>query len=109
MSLDASSLVARISYCGGDGNDVTLTLVEPPAGRHLAGPWRLENGWLQVLASIGEFDGLQPHRWEVSEDLAAPNGWTPLEPAFMPAAGSALLTITNATTYPKRYFRLAVP
>ncbi len=109
MLLGFSPLVARISYRGGDGNDVTLTLIEPPVGRQLAGPWRLENGWLQVLAGIGEFDALRPHRWEVSENLASPNSWTTLGLDFVPAVSSALLTMTNATTAPQRFFRLAVP
>jgi hypothetical protein len=109
MLLGFGPLVARISYRGGDGNDVTLTLIEPPAGRRLAGPWQLENGWLQVLAGIGEFDALRPHRWEVSENLASPNGWTTLGLDFVPAANSTLLTLTNAKTQPQRFFRLAVP
>ena len=109
MLLGFSPLVARISYRGGDGNDVTLTLIEPPVGRQLAGPWRLENGWLQVIAGISEFDALRPHRWEVSENLASPNSWTTLGLDFVPAVSSALLTMTNATTAPQRFFRLAVP
>lgn len=80
-----------------------------PVGRRLSGPWQLENGWFQVLADIGEFEAHRPHRWEMSESLSIPNGWTPLGRAFTPAETGLLPTLTNASAHAQQFFRLVVP
>ncbi len=102
----AGLLTQRISYHGGAGKDVTATFVLPPAGRQLRGPFMLENGWLQILAGIAEFDYGRKHRWEANTNLTDTNGWTALGPDFLPGDSGTLLTITNASAFPRRFFRL---
>jgi autotransporter-associated beta strand protein len=103
-----SPVVGRLSYRGGDGDSFTLTLVQPPVGRRLAGPWLLENGWLQVLGGVAEFEEARLHRWEVNENAANAAGWVPLATNLMPEGRSLILTLTNTPTFPRRFFRLGL-
>lgn len=102
----AGLLTQRIGYRGGSGQDVTLTSVLPPSGRQLAGPWRLENGSLQILGGIAELEDFQPHRWEANTNLTTSTGWIPILDTFIPATDGTILTLTNPAAFPQRFFRL---
>lgn len=99
-------LTQRVSYQGGAGENVTATFVAPPAERRLAGPFLLENGWLQILAGTAEFEESQWHRWEANQELGDSNGWAAVGPDFRPVEQGTILTITNITHFPNRFFRL---
>jgi len=106
--LQSSTVVGRVGYFGGSGDDVIMTLVSPPNERRLLGPWILENGWLQVLGGVGEFEFFTPHRWEANNDLSNAAGWSPLATNLLPVEGSLILTVTNAAAAPRQFYRLAV-
>jgi len=102
-------MTQRIGYRGGDRHDVTLTFVLPPEGRKLAGPWHLENGWLQILGGNAELEDFLSHHWEDTTNLSDPGGWSPMGDSFISATDGTLLTLTNGAAYPRRLFRLAMP
>jgi hypothetical protein len=102
-------MTQRIGYRSGPGQDVTLTFVLPPSGRELAGPWLLENGWLQILGGVAEFEEFALHHWEASTNLFDADSWTPIGADFTPDVDGTILTITNRADYPQSFFRLAVP
>lgn len=99
-----NSSLARISYQGGDGNDVTLIMVIPPVGLQVADVWRLGNGWLQLLGGIEEFDIFRLHQWQATSNPVDTNSWVPLTAPFIPVETGLGAVVTN--TMPLQFFRL---
>ncbi len=94
----------EITYVGGDGNDVVLTVVStPPMLKSFA---RLPNGTMQVTGSG------QPGWFvifEATESLTPPVSWEMLEVEEPDNLGNVTFTDTDTTNHPMRFYRLTAP
>jgi autotransporter-associated beta strand protein len=70
-----SELHAVISYAGGDGNDVVLTIVSPntPPVADAGGPYTvLEGDWIELIGSASDVDGdIVALEWDLDYDGVA--------------------------------------
>ena len=93
----------QLSYQGGDGNDVVLTRVMPPAPANLQGITKLQDGTMRVSATG------TPGAWygvEANENLSAPGGWQVIGHVLCPAGGSMIFDDdANSGAYPQRFYR----
>jgi hypothetical protein len=93
--------VFRISYAGGDGNDVVLYRVNPPP--QITSITRLTNNWIQFQAA-----GVSnlTYTIQASTNLLT---WTNL--ATVPANTSGIFsyTDTNTALFPRRFYRALSP
>jgi hypothetical protein len=96
--------VFHITYTGGDGNDVVLTLdAIPPA---ISSFVSLPNGSKQI-SGVGE------PNWfaliEATESLAPPVTWELLDVQIPGSSGLITFTDTDATNHPVRFYRIRSP
>jgi autotransporter-associated beta strand protein len=94
----------RITYAGGDGNDVVLTLVAtPPAINSFSS---LPNGSKQIL-------GTGQPGWfaliEATESLSPPVSWELLDVEIPDGSGVISYIDTDATNHPARFYRITAP
>lgn len=102
----SSNQVFKISYSGGDGNDVVLTqLVSPPAPT-IGGVTSLPNHQIQVTGS-----GVPNWTYGVqaNEDLNHPNGWHDIGTAVADGNGNIVFTDPDAPKYSARFYRFVAP
>jgi hypothetical protein len=94
----------RISYAGGDGNDVVLTHVADVPPPHLGGLTHVGNGQAQITGS--GFAGL-PYKVEASTNLMQ---WTSIGTAKAASPGGELtFTDTDAPNFKYRFYRFLLP
>ena len=102
----SSNQVFKISYSGGDGNDVVLTqLVAPPAPT-IGGITNLPNNQIQITGS-----GVPGWTYVVqaSEDLNNPNSWHDIGSAIADGNGNITFIDPDAPKYSARFYRLVAP
>ncbi len=95
----------QLTYQGGDGNDIVLTRVVPPAPAHLEGVTKLQDGTIRVSATgtPGASYGV-----EAKEDLSYPGGWQVIGEVICTPNGK--MTFDDEATqfgggYPQRFYR----
>lgn len=102
---NASGLLFRVDYAGGDGNDVIATRVAMPApsvtGVHIP-----SNGWAQVTGQ-----GLPgfPYVLEATTNLTPVIQWTSLATNLANGTGLCVFLDTNSLAFPQRFYRLISP
>ncbi len=97
----ASGYWWRVSYTGGNGNDVTLTIVAPPA-TPLVTPTSVSNGFAQLTVTG---DSNLAYQVQASTNLANPASWTTLLVTNSPTVPFNW-TDTNAGSFIKRFYRV---
>jgi fibronectin-binding autotransporter adhesin len=101
-----SSQVFKITYIGGDGNDVVLTQQRVPKGPTL-GPIS-QNGSGQI-----EIAGKGVPGWvygvEATEDLGNPNGWQAIGGASADVNGVLTFVDVDAPNHAMRFYRFKAP
>jgi hypothetical protein len=102
--LPAGPVFLQISYTGGDGNDVTLTRVNPPF--QISGITPQADGSMQILGT-GQ-PGL-PHVLEGTTNLAPTIIWLPLRTNNADPLGLLNFLDTTATNFPLRFYRVRGP
>ena len=100
----ANGAAFRISYRGGDGNDVVLTQIA--ARPILNSPSLLANG--TVLIS-GAGSPRAAYEVQATTNLADPSAWLLRGTTLAQADGSLSFIHTNALSAPQLYFRLQAP
>ncbi len=101
----ANGAAFRISYQGGDGNDIVLTQIGLPAQPLLGGISALDGGGIR-LAGTG-YTNATYTVW-ANTNLAAAN-WAPIGTASADNNGLLQFTDANATNYSCRFYRLSWP
>jgi len=94
----------QITYVGGDGNDIVLTLAAtPPAIKSFTS---LPNGTKQII-------GTGQPGWfaiiEATESLKPPINWEVLDVQIPDGSGIVSFTDTDATNHPVRFYRITAP
>jgi autotransporter-associated beta strand protein len=100
-----NGIAFRITYQGGTGNDVALTLLAPPAQAEIK-LIDYVSGEAKILAggSIGF-----TYNVEANDDLGNSNNWVLLGTATVGGAGTMAFTDLEAVNYPHRFYRFVVP
>jgi hypothetical protein len=98
--------VFKISYAGGDGNDVVLTQLAAPPAPVIGGITNLPNGQIQLTGS-----GVPSwvYTLQASEDLSDPSGWHDIGTATADANGKLVFTDPDAPQHPIRFYRFVAP
>jgi autotransporter-associated beta strand protein len=94
----------RISYRGGDGNDVVLTQV---AARPILNPPSVQADGAILISGAGSPG--TAYEVQTSTNLADPSGWLVGGTAVAQANGSLSFIHTNAPSSPQCYYRLHAP
>jgi autotransporter-associated beta strand protein len=104
--LTNGATIFRISYTGGDGNDVTLTttLGAPPST--LTSISSLPDGSKQLT---GQGVSNLTYAVEAATNLSLPISWTNIGPAAANASGVFQFSDTNAPSFPTRFYRALSP
>ena len=95
----------RITYVGGNGNDVALTLLSQavPAEikiiEHISGQAKM-----LATGSIGFTYNVQ-----ANDNLGNPNNWVFIGTAIVGGAGTMAFTDLDAANYPHRFYRFVLP
>ena len=95
----------RISYQGGDGNDVVLTQTALPVQPIMGGVSRLNGGEVQITG-LGYMNAIYTI-WANTE-LTATN-WMTIGTVTANGSGVLQFADLSATNYPKRFYRLSWP
>jgi autotransporter-associated beta strand protein len=98
--------VFKLSYSGGDGNDVVLTQLATPPAPSISGITNLPNSQIQLTGS-----GVP--NWvytiQASEDLGNPNGWHDIGTATADVNGKLTFLDPDAPNYSYRFYRFVAP
>jgi autotransporter-associated beta strand protein len=102
--LVASNVSFRISYVGGDGNDITLTRESVPSFIRYIAP--LTNGVRRIVGA-----GLPrlPYRIEATPNLNTPISWTTVGTNVSDISGLYDFIDADASLYPMRFYRVLSP
>lgn len=100
----AGPVFLQISYSGGDGNDVSLTRVNPPFQISSISPQA--NGSMQI-SGTGQ-PGL-PHVLEATTNLAPTIIWSPIRTNNADPLGLLNFIDASATNFPIRFYRVRGP
>jgi autotransporter-associated beta strand protein len=105
---DSKGNLFRISYVGGDGNDVTLTTVasqdvQPPVLKSIT---RLPNGHLRLDGTGTPF---MAYKIEMTQSFGEDLGWGYAGKIVASYNGALTFTFTNTMTWDKGFFRFALP
>jgi hypothetical protein len=103
-TFSASNGMFRITYAGGDGNDVVLTLASAlPAIRSLT---TLPDGTKQITGAgpSGKFALI-----EATQSLMPPISWELLDTQLIDDSGQISYVDIDATNYPVRFYRITSP
>ena len=100
-----NGIAFRITYVGGTGNDVALTLL-PPAVPAEIKIIEYISGQAKMLAtgSIGITYNVQ-----ANDNLGNLNNWVPIGTAVVGGAGTMAFTDLDAVNYPHRFYRFVLP
>ncbi len=95
----------RVTYQGGDGNDVVVTRIAPPIAPSLNSPARLPNGSIQIGST-----GTPGAVYEVqATKLLGPQAiWQSIGQMVTPPNGILSFADTNATNYATRFYRFVL-
>jgi len=100
-----NGIAFRITYQGGTGNDVALTLLAPPVPAEIK---LIEyiSGQAKILAegTIGF-----SYNVEANDDLGNPNNWVFIGTTIVGGAGTMAFTDLDAVNYPHRFYRFVLP
>ena len=108
-TLVASNLTFRISYLGGDGNDVTLTAA-PPDGvgqpSNVTQFTQFTNGWMRMIVA-----GTPAGRYvvEATTNLFPVILWTMVSTNLADSGGLFQFVDAEAPTFPQRFYRVRSP
>ncbi len=95
----------RISYTGGDGNDITLTVVGPPPNPRFSTPTRngtnLTFGLTNTVGAVNYLESLSV--------LAEPYKWQRVATNNTPASGLTNFVVPIAGGTPTRFYRIGSP
>jgi hypothetical protein len=110
-ALEANGLKYRVSYVGGDGNDVTLTrlleiIPNPPPVLKLSSQPPPEGG-SNGVALFASARAAARFDVEVNEDLADPLGWHWMSEAVADESGQLRFFDPGFGQQPKRFYRFA--
>ena len=96
----------RISYVGGDGNDLTLTRHAPPAVT-IQSFMLAANGF----SSFAVTNALVGYAYTIqaATNLNSPVVWSNLAAALPNFSGNIFFTDTNAPLFPSRFYRIRLP
>ena len=101
-----NSQVFKITYAGGDGNDVVLIQQRVPGAPHIGAITLINNGQIQIT-------GAGMPGWvytvEATEDLGNPNGWQIIGQATADANGAMTFIDPDAPNHPMRFYRFKAP
>ena len=102
--LVASNTAYRISYVGGDGNDITLTRDSVPSSIRSIAP--LTNGFRKIVGI-----GLPRLRYviEAAANLNSPIPWTPIGTNASDNGGVYEFIDADSPLYPMRFYRVLSP
>jgi fibronectin-binding autotransporter adhesin len=100
----ATNGVFQITYTGGDGHDIVLTLVSPPPS--IQSFVSLPDGTKQITGT-GEPGWFA--LFEATENLAPPISWELLDVQIPDSSGLVTFRDTDATNYPARFYRITAP
>jgi autotransporter-associated beta strand protein len=95
----------KITYVGGDGNDVVLRLFDHVQAAQLGGAIIGPNGL--ILSATGT-PGIQ-YEVEASEDLSDPDSWNNIGYANANGVGLLQFVDADASYYPRRFYRFVAP
>lgn len=95
----------QITYSGGDGNDVVLTRISPPA--RFASITALNNGAIQLQVT-GGLSGFS-YTIEAATNLNPVIQWSNLGAALANPSSVISFTDTNAPLFPMRFYRVLSP
>jgi autotransporter-associated beta strand protein len=100
------SQTLKISYVGGDGNDVVLTQIAAPPAPTLGGITSTGNGQIQLTGS-----GVSGWTYSVqaNDDLLNPNGWQTIGTATADGNGAFQFNDPDAPNHTQRFYRLQAP
>ena len=97
-----AATVLRVSYTGGDGNDVTLTTISgtpPPTFTSIVS---LTNGF-QLLTGLGQSN--LAYTIQAASNLNPVIQWSDIGASTANVSGVFMFTDTNATLFPMRFYR----
>jgi autotransporter-associated beta strand protein len=105
-TLTSGAVTFQITYQGGDGNDVVLIQKTLPTGPQIGSIQKLTDGKIQIRAS-----GLSntTYQVEATASLNPPIFWTGLGPVTADSAGLIQFIDANASSFPMRFYRFALP
>ncbi len=94
----------RVSYVGGDGNDVVLTSEGTPAASFTR-LWMQNDGmWMEASGVPGT-----PYVLEATTDLKPPIVWLPLRTNTASAGGLVSFTDSDVSLHAQRFYRIRSP
>ena len=96
----------KITYQGGDGNDVVLTQTSAITGPQVEGLKKLPDGNTQISATGF---ASTTYKVEATQNLNPPAQWTTLGSTLSDALGKMQFTDSSATNYPMRFYRFVLP
>jgi len=104
--LTNGATIFRITYNGGDGNDVTVTttLGAPPST--ITSIANLPNAFMQIT---GQGLSNLTYAMQATTNLTPPVTWIQLGPATANTSGIYQFTDTNAPAFPLRFYRAVSP
>lgn len=102
-TVNAGNLQFRISYSGGDGNDVVLTQLNATAPQ-IAGIQPMPNGQMQIS---GSGNALANYQVEANAELSTTN-WVNVGTVQADANGTISFTDPNAGSFIQRFYRFKV-
>ena len=94
----------RVTYQGGDGNDLVVTKVLPPIPATLQFPVRLADGQMQLSATG------TPGAWyeiQASENSSSPAAWHTVGYTIAKPDGTLSFKDTTAGSHPMRFYRFS--
>jgi len=104
--LTANGVTFRISYHGGDGNDIVLIQESLAPGPQIGEITKLNDGTMKITVQG------QPnvtYTVEATESLSSPIQWNEIGSATGNAAGQFTFTDPNAPQHPIRFYRFQLP
>jgi fibronectin-binding autotransporter adhesin len=93
----------KISYVGGDGNDIVLSPMAASSAPSIGTAAKVGNGQIQLNGS--GVPGLM-YSIQATENLSPPIGWQSIGSAMADGNGRIQFTDTEAPNYPARFYRL---
>jgi autotransporter-associated beta strand protein len=96
----------KITYKGGDGNDVVLIQTSPVNGPQVSGVEKLPDGNIQI-GGTGFPNTV--YKVEATQNLTPPAQWTVLGSVLSDALGKMQFQDMNATNCPMRFYRFVLP
>ena len=100
-----NGIAFRITYVGGNGNDVALTLLAPPDPAEI----KLIDYVSSQAKILAKGTPGFTYNVEANDDLGNPNNWVFIGTAIVGGAGTMAFTDLDAVNYPHRFYRFRLP